>query len=53
MAKIDTDITTGTISSIGTTPSVNVGKGRQIIDSNSQVLARSLSSVSSALGKYV
>ena len=53
MAKIDTDITTGSINSIGTTPSVNVGKGRQIIDSNSQVLARSLSSVSEALGKYV
>ena len=53
MAKIDTDITTGSISSIGTTPSVNVGSGRRIIDSSSQVLAKSLSGVSEALGKYV
>ena len=53
MAKIDTDITTGSISSIGTTPAVNVGSGGKVFDSNSQVLARSLSSVSEALGKYV
>ena len=53
MAKIDTDITTGSINSIGTTPAVNVGSGRVVKDTNSQVLARSLSSVSEALGKYV
>ena len=34
MAKIDTDITTGSISSIGTTPAVNVGSGGKVFDSN-------------------
>ena len=53
MAKIDTSITTGSISSINKTPSVSVGSGGRVIDSNAQILAKTLSSVNSALGDYV
>ena len=53
MAKIDTSITTGSISSINKTPSVSVGSGGRVIDSNAQILAKTLSSVNSVLGDYV
>ena len=53
MAKIDTSITTGSITSINKTPSVSVGSGGRVIDSNAQILAKTLSSVNSALGDYV
>ena len=53
MAKIDTSITTGSITSINKTPSVSVGSGGRVIDSNAEILAKTLSSVNSALGDYV
>lgn len=53
MAKIDTSITTGSINSINKTPSVNVGSGGKVIDSNADILAKTLSSVNSVLGDYV
>ena len=53
MAKIDTSITTGSITSINKTPSVSVGSGGRVIDSNAQILAKTLSSVNSVLGDYV
>ena len=53
MAKIDTSITTGSINSINKTPSVNVGSGGKVIDSNADILAKTLSSVNSVLGEYV
>lgn len=53
MAKIDTSITTGSINSINKTPSVSVGSGGKVIDSNADILAKTLSSVNSVLGDYV
>ena len=53
MAKIDTEITTGSITSINKTPSVSVGSGGKVIDSNADILAKTLSSVNSVLGDYV
>ena len=38
MAKIDTSITTGSITSINKTPTVRVGRGCSVLDSNAAIL---------------